>query len=146
MFCITGIPFCSLSLKKLICGGTIKIPQYDFIMHLRKNIKRKTKQHPIIIIEGILMLHYIRLHKFYSIKVFIETPEHIRFDRRICRDIKFRGRTKDSIEKQYHTFVKPMHDKFVQPSKCYADIVIKGTDTIKNSIIQIETAINALKT
>ena len=133
-------------LKKLICGGTIRIPQYDFFMHLRKNIKRKTKQHPIIIIEGILMLHYVRLHNFYTLKVFIETPEHIRFDRRIYRDLKFRGRTRDSIEEQYHTFVKPMHDKFVQPSKCYADIVIKGTNTIKNSIKQIETAINDLKT
>ena len=133
-------------LKKLICGNTIKIPEYDFNKHLRKNIKRKTKQHPIIIIEGILMLHYVRLHKFYSIKVFIETPEHIRFDRRIYRDIKFRGRTKNSIEKQYYTFVKPMHDKFVQPSKCYADIVIKGTDSIKNSIKHIKTTINTFLT
>ena len=133
-------------LKKLICGDTIYIPNYDFVRHLRKNIKTKTKLRPIIIFEGILMLHFKRLHKFFTVKIFIETPEHIRLKRRLHRDIKFRGRTKSSIEKQYYTFVKPMHDKFVQPSKCYADIVIKGTDSIKNSIKHIKTTINTFLT
>ena len=133
-------------LKKLICGDTIYVPNYDFVRHLRKNIKTKTKLRPIIIFEGILMLHFKRLHKFFTVKIFIETPEHIRLKRRLHRDIKFRGRTKDSIEKQYYTFVKPMHDKFVQPSKCYADIVIKGTDSIKNSIKHIKTTINTILT
>ena len=133
-------------LKKLICGDTIYVPNYDFVRHLRKNIKTKTKLRPIIIFEGILMLHFKRLHKFFTVKIFIETPEHIRLKRRLHRDIKFRGRTKDSIEKQYYTFVKPMHDKFVQPSKCYADIVIKGTDSIKNSIKHIKTTINTFLT
>ena len=133
-------------LKKLICGDTIYVPNYDFVRHLRKNIKTKTKLRPIIIFEGILMLHFKRLHKFFTVKIFIETPEHIRLKRRLHRDIKFRGRTKNSIEKQYYTFVKPMHDKFVQPSKCYADIVIKGTDSIKNSIKHIKTKINTFLT
>ena len=103
-------------LKKLLSGKTIYSPRYNFFKHLREREEKKIKQHPIIIMEGILLLHYIRLHKFYALKVFVETPEHIRINRRIERDIQFRGRTKDSIEKQYYSTVKPMHKKFVQPS------------------------------
>ena len=92
--------------------------------------------------EGILMLHYIRLHKFYSLKVFVETPEQIRVNRRMKRDINFRGRTKESIEKQYYSTVKPMHEKFVQPSKSYSDIVINGTVSIDQSINKIKSKVD----
>ena len=81
-------------LKKLLSGKTIYSPRYNFFKHLREKEEKKIKQHPIIIMEGILLLHYIRLHKFYTLKVFVETPEHIRINRRMKRDIQFRGRTK----------------------------------------------------
>ena len=129
-------------LKKLLSGKTIYSPRYNFFKHLRERKEKKIKQRPIIIIEGILLLHYVKLHKFYTLKVFVETPEHIRMNRRIERDIKFRGRTKDSIEKQYYSTVKPMHEKFVQPSKSYSDIVIDGTASINKSINQIKSKID----
>ena len=74
-------------LKKLLSGETIYRPEYDFVTHLRKKNIQIVKPCPIIIIEGILMLHYTRLHDFYSLKIFIETPEAIRIKRRIKRDI-----------------------------------------------------------
>ena len=58
------------------------------------------------------------------------------------RDIQFRGRTKDSIEKQYYSTVKPMHEKFVQPSKSYSDIVIDGTALINQSINKIKSKLD----
>ena len=129
-------------LKKLLSGKTIYSPRYNFFKHLREKEGKKIKQHPIIIMEGILLLHYIRLHKFYTLKVFVETPEHIRISRRMERDIQFRGRTKDSIEKQYYSTVKPMHEKFVQPSKSYSDIVIDGTALINQSINKIKSKLD----
>ena len=128
-------------LKKLLSGKTIYSPRYNFFKHLREREEKKIKQRPIIIMEGILLLHYIRLHKFYALKVFVETPEHIRISRRMERDIQFRGRTKESIESQYYSTVKPMHEKFVQPSKSYSDIVIDGTALITKSINQIKSKI-----
>ena len=128
-------------LKKLLSGETVYSPKYNFLKHLREK-EKKIKQCPIIIIEGILMLHYIRLHKFYSFKVFVETPEQIRINRRMKRDIYFRGRTKESIKKQYYSTVKPMHKKFVQPSKSYSDIVINGTVSIDKSINKIRSKID----
>jgi len=129
-------------LKKLLSGKTIYSPRYNFLKHLREKEETEIKQRPIIIMEGILLLHYIKLHKFYTLKVFVETPEHIRINRRIERDIKFRGRTRKSIEKQYYLTVKPMHEKFVQPSKYYSDIVIDGTAFINRSINQIKSRID----
>ena len=129
-------------LKRLLSGKTICSPRYNFSNHLREKEDKKIKQRPIIIMEGILLLHYIRLHKFYTLKVFVETPEHIRIRRRMERDIQFRGRTKDSIERQYYSTVKPMHEKFVQPSKFYSDIVIDGTAPINKSINQIKSKID----
>ena len=129
-------------LKKLLSGKTIYSPKYNFFKHLREKEGEKTTQRPIIIMEGILLLHYIRLHKFYTLKVFVETPEHTRISRRMKRDIQFRGRTKDSIERQYYSTVKPMHEKFVQPSKSYSDIVIDGTASINKSINQIKSKID----
>ena len=67
-------------LKKILSGKTIYSPRYNFFKHLREKEKKKIKQRPIIIMEGILLLHYIRLHKFYTLKVFVETPEHIRIN------------------------------------------------------------------
>ena len=129
-------------LKKLLSGKTIYSPRYNFFKHLREKEGKKIKQHSIIIMEGILLLHYTRLHKFYTLKVFVETPEHIRISRRMERDIQFRGRTKDSIEKQYYSTVKPMHEKFVQPSKSYSDIVIDGTALINQSINKIKSKLD----
>ena len=128
-------------LKKLLSGETIYRPKYDFVTHLRKKNIQIVKPCPIIIIEGILMLHYTRLHDFYSLKIFIETPEAIRIKRRIKRDIHSRGRTSESIKKQYYSLVKPMHDKFVQPSKSFSDIILKGTDLIEKLVNQIKTRI-----
>lgn len=128
-------------LKKLLSGETIYRPKYDFVTHLRKKNIQIVKPCPIIIIEGILMLHYTRLHDFYSLKIFIETPEAIRIKRRIKRDTHSRGRTPESIKKQYYSLVKPMHDKFVQPSKSFSDIILKGTDLIEKLVNQIKTRI-----
>ena len=130
-------------LEKLLAGKTIYSPVYNFFKHLRETEEKKIKQRPIIIIEGILVLHYIRLHKFYTLKVFVETPEHIRINRRMERDIQFRGRSKSSIEKQYYSTVKPMHEKFVQPSMSFSDIVIDGTAFINKSINQIKSRIDS---
>ena len=129
-------------LKQLLSGKTIYSPKYNFFKHLREKEGEKTTQRPIIIMEGILLLHYIKLHKFYTLKVFVETPEHIRINRRIERDIQFRGRTKNCIEKQYYSTVKPMHEKFVQPSKSYSDIVIDGTALINQSINKIKSKLD----
>ena len=131
-------------LEKLLSGDTIYCPIYDFTKHLRKKNAQKVKPRPFIVIEGILMLHYKRLLDFYSLKIFIETPEDVRIKRRIDRDIHSRGRTLESIENQYYSTVKPMHEKYVQPSKSFSDIVLDGTELIHNLVKEVKTEIGLL--
>jgi uridine kinase len=91
---------------------------------MRKPETLRTETRPIIIVEGILVFSDQRLLKEMDIKVFVDTPDDIRFIRRLRRDIAERGRTAESVIEQYMATVRPMHQQFVEPSKRCADIII----------------------
>jgi len=131
-------------LKKISVGADINVPIYDFSNHVRLDETRTISQCKIIIVEGIFALHYPQLRKLYTIKIFIETPENVRFNRRLNRDVKERGRTIKSVKKQYATTVLPMHEKFIEPSKEYADIIINGNDDVRGSLDNIKVRIDSL--
>lgn len=111
-------------LQELCKGHNIKKPLYDFKTHTKKSEIELVHPKEIIIVEGALIFADKRLRNLMNIKVFIDTDADIRFIRRIKRDIAERGRTMESVINQYLNTVRPMHLKFVEPSKRYADIVI----------------------
>ena len=113
-------------LSTLLKGRNINIPIYDFSNHVRLKNTKIIVPLPVIIVEGILVLYFQELRQLMVIKIYIDTPEDIRFKRRFDRDIKERGRTAESIRKQYISTVRPMHEEFVEPSKNSADIIILG--------------------
>ena len=80
--------------------------------------------HPILLVEGILIFSDRSLRELFDVKIFVDTDPDIRFIRRLQRDIRERGRTVESVIRQYLTTVRPMHLEFVEPSKRYADVVI----------------------
>ena len=126
-------------LKSLLQGKTINVPLYDFKTHSRLKEYRQLKPHHIIVVEGILVLHYPQIRELFSLKIFVDTPEDLRFNRRQKRDINERGRNEENIIEQYVNSVRPMHDKFVEPSKYFADEIILGEnrpDEIIGSIIK----------
>tara|TARA_B100000945_G_scaffold216806_1_gene174914 strand:+ start:1024 stop:1641 length:618 start_codon:yes stop_codon:yes gene_type:complete len=126
-------------LKSLLEGKTINVPLYDFKTHSRLKEYRQLKPHHIIVVEGILVLHYPQIRELFSLKIFVDTPEDLRFNRRQKRDINERGRNEENIIEQYVNSVRPMHDKFVEPSKYFADEIILGEnrpDEIIASIIK----------
>ena len=110
--------------RKLKNGEAIDLPIYDFKTHSRLNETRPVDPKPIVIVEGILIFSESRLLELMDIKVFVDTPDDIRFIRRLRRDIAERGRTVDSVIEQYTATVRPMHMQFVEPSKRYADVII----------------------
>jgi len=128
----------------LIKGQTIKIPIYDFTTHLRSDEKITVAPHHVIVLEGILALHYTELLQLMDIKIYVETPADIRFIRRLSRDIKERGRTTQSVIDQYRKTVRPMHEQFVEPSKYYADVIIPEGGENKVAIDLIRTKINSI--
>jgi uridine kinase len=111
-------------IRKLKAGGSVELPLYDFKTHTRLNDTVLIDPKPIVIIEGILIFTDPRLLEQMDIKVFVDTPDDIRFIRRLRRDLAERGRTLDSVIEQYLNTVRPMHMQFVEPSKRYADVII----------------------
>ena len=111
-------------LENLKNGFETKIPIYDFATHTRKKNTKTIKKHRIILLEGIFSLFNDKIRDMMNIKIYIDTPSDLRIIRRIKRDIEERSRTLESIVKQYYENVRPMHIKFVKPTKQYADIII----------------------
>ena len=110
--------------RKLRAGEPIELPLYDFKTHTRLVETRPVEPKPIVIIEGILIYAEPRLLEQMDIKVFVDTPDDIRFIRRLRRDVAERGRTVESVIEQYLGTVRPMHMQFVEPSKRHADVII----------------------
>lgn len=102
----------------------VEIPKYDFTRHLRLEETVSIAPQPIILVEGILIFSERELRHLFDVKIFVDTDADLRFIRRLKRDIQDRGRTADSVIDQYLTSVRPMHLKFVEPSKRYADVII----------------------
>lgn len=111
-------------IKALKRGETIYRPVYDFSIHNRVPETVKVEPKNVILIEGILIFENKELRDLMDIKIFVDADADERLMRRMIRDMKYRGRTIESIISQYQTTVKPMHEEFVEPSKKYADIII----------------------
>ncbi len=122
----------SLELSLLAqCLGDLKqgrgthIPVYDFKTHSRRQEKLYIPPTPIIIVDGILIFHPQELRVQFDEMVFFDTPEKLRYERRLERDVNERGRTPEGVQAQFLRQVKPMHDQFVEPSKAHAHVIVK---------------------
>ena len=102
----------------------IDCPVYDFSVHNRSDETIRVVPKKVIIVEGILIFADEALRDLMDIKIFVDTDADVRLCRRIKRDVNKRGRTLESVLTQYQTTVKPMHEKYVEPSKKYADLVV----------------------
>ncbi len=110
----------------------IDLPVYDFTTHTRTSRTIRVEPKRVIIVEGILIFAEPALRALFDVKIFVDTDPDIRFIRRLQRDITERGRTTESVIKQYLSTVRPMHLDFVEPSKRYADVIIPegGMNTV----------------
>jgi uridine kinase len=140
--------------KALRAGEAIEMPVYDFSKHARKNETIRIEPKPILILEGILIFVDAALRELMDIKIFVDTADDLRFVRRLQRDVHERGRTVESVIKQYLDTVRPMHEQFVEPSKRFADVIIPeggynevGIDLISGKIqAQLQRELSKIKT
>jgi uridine kinase len=119
-------------LQQLRSGLSIELPVYDFKAHTRTPQTIRIDPKPVVMVEGILIFMEPVLRELFDIKIFVDTDADIRFIRRLQRDIAERGRTGESVIRQYLETVRPMHLEFVEPSKRYADVIIPegGMNTV----------------
>ena len=109
------------ALKK---GRSVVCPVYDYSIHDRSEKTITVKPARVVIVEGILIFENKELCDLMDIKVFVDADADVRILRRIVRDVRDRGRSLESVVNQYLSTVKPMHEKYVEPSKRNADIIV----------------------
>ena len=111
-------------LELLRQGTAIDCPVYDYTVHNRSNETIRVVPEKVIIVEGILIFEPQELRDLMDIKIYVDTDADVRLCRRIKRDVNKRGRSLESVLTQYQQTVKPMHEKYVEPSKKFADLVV----------------------
>lgn len=132
-------------LETLHTRGTASLPIYDFATHSRIGYET-VETAPIIIVEGILVLWDSTIRDLLDFRLYVDAPAELRFQRRMKRDMQDRGRSAASIEQQWHETVRPMHDKYVEPSRQHADQIIDGNANLKSIANELlEVWLDALK-
>jgi uridine kinase len=125
-------------IRDLAANKTIQRPVYDFSTHSRvPNRFEPIEPSRVVIVEGILALHYPDLLPLYDLSIYVDAPSEICLNRRIYRDMRERGRTEESVRAQFEATAKPMADLYVLPCKSRATLVVTGTDALDWSLQQV---------
>jgi uridine kinase len=124
--------------RALANGKTIQRPVYDFKTHSRVAGAFDTiTPAGVVIVEGILALHYAELRPLYTFSIYVNAPHDVCLARRIHRDMRERGRTEESVREQFEATARPMADLYVTPSAARASVIVEGTDALDWSVEQI---------
>ena len=132
--------------RDLAQGNPIQRPVYDFKTHSRvPNSYDTITPARVVIVEGILALHYPELVPLYTFSIYVNAPNDICLKRRIYRDMRERGRTEQSIREQFEATCQPMAELYVLPSQSRATLTVEGTDSLDWSIEQILQRLHQLR-
>ncbi len=125
-------------IAELAKGRPIDRPLYDFSTHCRvRDETEHIEPGRVVVVDGIFALHYDALHPLYDLAIYVDTPDDICFTRRLTRDVRERGRTAESVRRQYDATVRPMAEKHVRPSAQYAGLVLDGTTSLDWLVEQV---------
>ena len=130
-------------LQELRAGRVVEVPQYDFVTHSRRPETQTLAPQPVLLVEGMLLFENARVRELIDIKLYVEAPADIRFIHRLMRDVKERGRSLDSVVRQYLGTVRPMHMAFTEPTKEYADIIIPWQEYNEVAIDVVQSRIES---
>lgn len=122
-------------------GRSILLPQYDFANHVRRPDSVAVAPRPLVIVEGILVLAVDDLRPLFDLRVFVDAAPETRLARRISRDQAERGRSLESVVAQYERTTLPMHERFVAPSRQYAQLIVSGEMELENTTATIVTCL-----
>ena len=128
------------TLKK---GESVEVPLYEFATHKRLEKTLPFRPTKIILVDGILILNSPEVRQQLDEAIFFDTPEELRFERRLHRDVNERGRTPEGVKKQFELQVRPMHNQFVEPSKKFAQTIVHDLgeyqETLEKFVKQLVT-------
>ena len=131
------LPLLIAHLRTLKRGEPIPEIVYDYRTHTRAPSEGSIEPKEVVILEGILVLAISEVREQVDLKIFVDAPPDIRFIRRLQRDMRERGRTVDSVIRQYLATVRPMHEQFVEPSRRHADLVVSGMEPVEETVRKV---------
>lgn len=111
-------------LAALKAGRAIDMPRYDFVRHARLADRVRLEPCAVVIVEGTHALHPPTLRALYDLSLYLDVPDDIRLTRRMLRDVAERGRSVETVARQYLGTVRPMHYRFTDPARMHAHRVI----------------------
>lgn len=131
--------------RRLKHGEAVDIPAYDFGLYQRTGQATRIAPAPVIIVEGTLLLANQALRNLLDLRVYVDTPDDLRFIRRLRRDLVERGRDVDTVIQQYMTWNRPMHQQFVAPSRACAQVIIPNGGLTARSLDVLLGAIREMR-
>jgi uridine kinase len=112
-------------------GEPVTAPRYDFATHARARGGERIVPQGLVIVEGLFALYWPELRKHFFLKLFVDAPDSLCLARRLERDTRERGRTRESVLEQFAATVKPGADRFIRPTRVFADLVLSGEEEIE---------------
>jgi len=117
-------------LRALRAGHSACPPRYCFVTHRRIGEANTVAPRPVLLVEGILLLHEPDIRGLLDLAIFLEVPDQVRLARRIARDTTERGRTRRSVLSQFEATVRGAHAAWVEPTKAFADLVLHNVGRV----------------
>jgi len=130
-------------LKKLAAGEAVERPVYDFTTHTRTSRVERMEPVPFVIVEGLFPLYWEAVRALLGTKVFIDAPHEVCLNRRLERDTTERGRPREEVIRRYNEMARPMYEKYVLPSKRFADVVIDGERLYEEGVAAVMAHIDS---
>ena len=124
-------------LRQLAAGQGIDRPVYDFASHSRLDETARIPAGPFVVVEGLLSLHWEATRERFGTRVFVTTDDAVCLARRVARDVHERGRTKASIRAQWEATVWPMFNRYVRPTRAFADLVVSGSRPLDENAARV---------
>lgn len=122
-------------------GEAIDVPHYDFSRHARVAGTQRLEPREMVIIEGLFTLYWNDLRALLHTGVYVELEDAACYARRLARDVRERGRTPESVERQYFSTVRPMAEKYIWPTRCHAGVVVRGDAVLEESVAKVMAAV-----
>ena len=130
-----GLLYTHLTL--LLQGQPINRPSYDFSRHTRTSEVQILESSGVVILEGLFVLLWEPIRRLLDLKIYVTSSDSICFERRLARDVQERGRTAESVRQQYQSTVRAMAERYIYPSRMFADLVMEGTGPVEETAARV---------
>jgi uridine kinase len=117
-------PAMNRALKRLSKRRPARIPRYDFGTHCRLGHSRLLKPKPVVLVDGLWLLQSRAIRGLFDFSIYLDCSARLRLARRLERDRRARGRSEESVRRQFRETVEPMNARYVAPQAKFADVIL----------------------